>query len=95
MIRDLSNIDTTPGAGWAAPAAEVDEYTAWLRARFVACPAVKQYMVVTAWLLTAGSVKVTGPYADEFRAAVSAMRTAPRPRAPESKPAGRPTRRRA
>lgn len=70
MIRNLSIIDTTPGAGWAAPEAQVADYTAWLRDRFRADPGVRQYMFVAARLKP---VAVSGPYAEPFRAALAAM----------------------
>ncbi len=70
MIRNLAIIDTTPGAGWAAPSAEVDDYTRWLRDRFRADPGVRQYLFVASRL---SSVDVSGPYAEPFRAALAAM----------------------
>ncbi len=70
MIRNLAIIDTTPGAGWAAPSAEVDDYKRWLRDRFRVDPGLRQYMAVAASLK---EITVVGPYAEPFRSALAAM----------------------
>lgn len=70
MIRNLAHIDTTPGTGWAAPSAEVDDYKRWLRDRFRADPGLRQYLFVASRLKT---LTVTGPYAEQFRSALAAM----------------------
>lgn len=70
MIRNLSIIDTTPGAGWAAPSAEVDDYKRWLRDRYRVDPGLRQYLFVASRLK---QIEVTGPYAEPFREALAAM----------------------
>lgn len=76
---DMSIIDTTSGASsaWAAP---IDLgpglYRAWARQEYRRCPAARQHMLSAARRYTRDT-PIVGPYADDARAILEAMTSAP------------------